>query len=103
MLEIHRIKNYRHYLNLAVLVARLRSPQFHVLDISRGEKVITHQAKENVHSLQFGLDLSIPVAPASSVCTKSILGRSGWKPLNEDKELQAVTKEVVGITSNTTS
>ena len=31
-LEIHRIKNHWHYLNLAFLVARLRYWQFHVLE-----------------------------------------------------------------------
>src|SRR6202022_2653253 len=48
VLEIHRIKNHWHYLNLAVLVAHLRFWQFHVLDVVGGEKMITDQAEKNV-------------------------------------------------------
>ena len=32
--QIHRIKNHWHYLNLTLLVARLRYWQFHVLDVA---------------------------------------------------------------------
>src|SRR5271165_2775709 len=42
VLEIHRIKNHWHYLNLAVLVARLRFWQFHVVDEGGGEKLIAY-------------------------------------------------------------
>jgi hypothetical protein len=48
VLEIHWIKNHWHYLNLAILVARLRSWQFHVLDVIGGEKLITHQAENGL-------------------------------------------------------
>ncbi len=33
VLEIHWIKNYWHYINLAVFVARLRFWEFHILDV----------------------------------------------------------------------
>jgi hypothetical protein len=65
---IHLIKKHWHYLNLAVLVACLRSWQFHVLDVVGGEKVITHQAQENVHPLQFGPDLFVPAVAGFEFC-----------------------------------
>jgi hypothetical protein len=42
------------------LVARLRYWQFHVLDVVGGEKLITYQAEENVHSFQLGPNLFVP-------------------------------------------
>jgi hypothetical protein len=68
VLEIHRIKNHWHYLYLAVLVACLRSWQFHVLNVAGGEKLKAHQAEENVHPLQFGPDFFVPAVTGFEFC-----------------------------------